>query len=1070
MTTTPTRPLADVDEVPTTPVAVPSALPVVPPRLRQRRTPTPTAVLLIASFGAFLAFLDSTIVNIAFPDIQASFPDSSIGTLSWVLNAYNIVFAAFLVAAGRLADLLGRRRMFVIGVVLFTVASVLCAVAQSVGQLIGYRIVQGVGAAILVPASLALVVEGFDRSRRAHGVALWGAAAAIASGLGPPIGGALVNAASWRLAFLVNLPLGIVAVVVARRGLVESRSPGRRRLPDLRGAALLAATLGLLTLALVQGESWGWASLAVVGSFVGALAALGGFVASSRQHPAPLLDPALLRLRSFAVGNAATVVAGAGFYAYLLTHVLYLNKVWDYSLLRAGLAVAPGAFVAAAVASVLGKVADKHGHRLIVVPGALLWAGSLLWYLERVGTSPAFLTEWLPGQVISGIGVGATLPVLGSAALAGLPKEGGYATASAVVSSARQLGAVIGIAVLVILIGTPTPLNAVDHLRRGWMLAGCCFVVVAAISLLLGRTGALHVLDEEDAPPAPLATHVPDVAQPDFVVESTLPGDVLDGLPLLEGLSRARRARLRDLAEEVTVLAGQSLFEQGDPTDALYLVRTGRLQVVRDGHPVNELRRGAALGELGLLTESPRSATVRALRDSTLLRLSRESVDAVADLRFMTTLAQGLARRLQEVVPATPPARPGAVVIAVVGLDRYAPVDEVAEGLAQGLRTHLRVVTPGRIDSAGLEQAEQAGDRVLLAAGSGDRDWHAFCLRAADRIVLVSRAAEPPKKLPARARGADVVLPRTTSAEQRTQWEERVTPTSVHAVGESPRPAELTPLAARLAGRSLGLVLGGGGARAFAHLGVLEELERAGVAVDRFAGASVGAAVAGLAACGWDAAAVDACAYEYFVRKNPIGDYRLPTHGLIRGERTVSALREVFGELRVEALPHELRVTSVDLLARSRCVHRAGRVADVVASSLRLPGLYPPLPYDGSLHVDGGVLDNLPVSNLSSTEGPVIAVSISFGGAGGRSSREGSAPRSPRVPALGDTLMRTMMMASGQEAERAMRTAALVLRPDAVGVGLLEFHQIDRMRESGRAAARQALPQIEALLAVSPQG
>uniref|UniRef100_UPI003564B980 MFS transporter n=1 Tax=Nocardioides sp. TaxID=35761 RepID=UPI003564B980 len=199
---------------PTPPLALePGVLPVVAPRLTRRRQPTSVAVLLIASFGAFLAFLDSTIVNIAFPDIQRSFPDASIGKLSWVLNAYNIVFAAFLVAAGRIADLLGRRRIFVAGVALFTIASVLCAVAPSVDQLIAYRVLQGLGAAMLVPSSLALVVEGFDPKRRAHGIALWGAAAAIASGLGPPIGGALVNASSWRLAFLVNLPLGIVAIV-----------------------------------------------------------------------------------------------------------------------------------------------------------------------------------------------------------------------------------------------------------------------------------------------------------------------------------------------------------------------------------------------------------------------------------------------------------------------------------------------------------------------------------------------------------------------------------------------------------------------------------------------------------------------------------------------------------------------------------------------------------------------------------------------------------------------------------------------------------------------------------------
>lgn len=203
--------------------------------LTVRRQPSSMAVLLVAAFGAFLAFLDSTIVNVAFPNIQQSFPTYPIGSLSWVLNAYNIVFAAFLVAAGKLADLLGRKRMFIWGVVLFTAASWLCTLATTVEQLVAFRVLQGIGAALLVPASLALVVEGFEVARRAHGVGLWGAAAAIASGLGPPIGGAIVQVSDWRWAFLVNVPLGVVAVVVARRELVESRSPGRGACPTCVG-------------------------------------------------------------------------------------------------------------------------------------------------------------------------------------------------------------------------------------------------------------------------------------------------------------------------------------------------------------------------------------------------------------------------------------------------------------------------------------------------------------------------------------------------------------------------------------------------------------------------------------------------------------------------------------------------------------------------------------------------------------------------------------------------------------------------------------------------------------------
>ena len=217
-------------------------------------------ILLVACFGAFLAYLDATIVNVAFPSIRESFPGTSIARLSWVLNAYNIVFAAFLIVFGRLADLLGRRRGFVIGVLVFTVGSALCGLAPSVGLLIAARVLQALGAAMLVPASLALVVEAFPEERRAHAIGLWGATAAVAAGLGPPVGGALIEVGSWRWVFLINIPFGAIAMWVARGQLVESRAPGRRTMPDLRGAALLAGFLALLTLGVVKGGDWGWTS------------------------------------------------------------------------------------------------------------------------------------------------------------------------------------------------------------------------------------------------------------------------------------------------------------------------------------------------------------------------------------------------------------------------------------------------------------------------------------------------------------------------------------------------------------------------------------------------------------------------------------------------------------------------------------------------------------------------------------------------------------------------------------------------------------------------------------------
>lgn len=1035
--------------------------------LTRRRQPSSTTVLLVAAFGAFLAFLDSTIVNIAFPAIQRYFHSSDISSLSWVLNAYNIAFAAFLVAGGRIADLLGRKRMFIYGVVLFTVASALCAAADTVGQLVAFRVLQGIGAATLVPASLALVVESFEEARRAHGVGLWGAAAAIASGLGPPIGGALVEASSWRWVFLVNLPLGVVAVVVARRGLVESRASGRRRVPDLRGAVLLAVGLGCLTLGLVKGPDWGWVSPTTIASFLAAVVAMLGFVMSSRGHPTPLIDPAFLRIRSFTAGNVLTLVASAGFYAYLLTHVLFLNYVWGYNLLRAGLAVAPAAFVAAFVAAVLGRVADRHGYRLIIIAGALVWTSSLLWYIERVGSKPDFVGQWLPGQLLQGIGVGATLPMLGSAALAGLAAGGSYATASAVVSSTRQLGAVIGIALLVIVVGTPAHGATEQTLRRGWVLAAVCFAVVAIGGVLLGRTRRVAAMPAESELPlrldSPEPGSAPGIVSLPAISRSGAEGgvDPLGGLPLFAGLDPICLSELRECAEQIELEAGSYLFHAGDASDSLYVVRSGRLQVLQNDVVTTELGRGEVVGELGLLIDAPRSASIRAVRDTTLVRLTKAQFDKIANPSVLEALVRVLATRLHQAPPpAVPPASTPEVVVAVVGLDNRAPVSMVAAELVTALSPRLQVLDPGRVDRDGLERAERAVDKVVLHAATDDANWRDFCLRSADRVVLVTADPAPPSTLPARATGADLVLAGPPAdRECRRQWEESLTPRSVQVVRAGHRTADLRPLAARIAGRSVGLVLSGGAARAFAHLGVLEELEAAGVTVDRYAGTSMGAIIAALAATGKDAAAVDAHIYEYFIRSNPTNDYTLPSKGLIRGRRTLGALDSVFGGQLVEELPKEFRCVSVDLLARRAVVHRRGPLADVVGCSLRVPGLYAPIVYDGVLHVDGGVLDNLPVTTLARHEGPLLAVSIGTGQQATPATDRKPA-RSPRVPNVVDTLMRTMTIGSAMATSTVLEQADLAIHPDTSSIGFLEWHQIDRAREAGRIATREALPQI----------
>lgn len=1034
--------------------------------LTERRQPSPTAVLLVASSGAFLTFLDTTVVAVAFPDIRRSFPSADIGSLSWIFNGYSLVFAVFLVVAGSLADVLGRRRTFAFGVALFTIASGLCAAADSVEALVGFRVLQGFGAAMLVPASLALVIEGFGAARRAQAVTLWGAAAAIAAGLGPPVGGLLVAWGGWRLVFLVNLPLGIAMMMVASRVLVESRAAGRRRLPDLRGATLLAMALGLLALGLVKGGEWGWTSAGVTGSLGAGVLALVGFVVGSRSHPVPLIDPALLHIRSFVAANLLSAVAVAGSYSYFLTQVLYLNYVWGYSQLKAGLAVAPAALVAAIVAAVLGGVADRHGHRMIVTVGALVWAAGVGWFLLRVGPEPDFLHVWLPGQLLQGIGLGAVSPLLGSAAVARLPEGANYATASAVNGAARLFGSATGVAVLVILIGKTEHGASAEALRRGWVMSACCFLAISISAVSLGRTRNQHAQVIE--PARMLAPRVepsgpPPVAAPaEPVPDVTKDADLLGRLPLFAGLDTDTVAELAHHAEEFELQAGTYLFHAGDVSDSLYVVRRGRLQVLQQDIALRELGRGEVVGELGLLVDAPRSASIRALRDSTLVRLTKAQFDRIAERGALTALIRTLARRLHQAPPpAVPPPMSPEVVVVVIGVGADAPAQAVAGALVIALSTRLRVVDPGRVDRDGLDRAERSADKVVLHALISDEGWLDFCLRVADRIVLVAGDPAPPSApLPPRAIGADLVLagPAATR-EHRRLWEELIAPRSVHAADHRRLPVDLGPLAARIAGRSVGLVLGGGGARGLAHIGVLEELERAGITVDRFAGTSMGAIIAASAAGGLNAAAVDAQVYECFVRRNPVGDYTLPTKGLIRGRRTAALLQKAFGERLVEELPKQFRCVSVDLLSRRAVVHRRGLLADAVGCSLRVPGLYPPQVYNGQLHVDGAVLESIPASALVGSDGPLIAVHVGY---------EPDAPTDPdsppNVPGIGDTLMSSMAIGGQKAVDSALAQVQVVIRPDIRAIGFLEFHQIDAAREAGRAAAREALPQIAALL------
>jgi MFS family permease len=312
--------------------------------------------------------------------------------------------------------------------------------------------------------------------------------AAVAAAGGPSLGGLITDGADWRWIFLVNVPVGVVVFLRGRRVLTESRDASAAR-TDLLATGLLTAGVGLLAFALVQSSEWGWGDDRVAAALVVGAVVLVLFALRSRGRSDPVIEPALLRIRSFSVANAATLAFAAALFAKIFCDVLFLSTVWHWSPLASGLAITPGPLITAAVAGPAGRLADRYGPRAVAAPGALIYAAGCAWYALRTGAEPAYVADWLPGTVLTGIGCGLALPIYTSAAVSEVPAAR-FGTASAVNSMARQLGAVLGIAMLVAIVGHPSPAGALAAFDAGWIYATCAALVAAVATLALGRVRA----------------------------------------------------------------------------------------------------------------------------------------------------------------------------------------------------------------------------------------------------------------------------------------------------------------------------------------------------------------------------------------------------------------------------------------------------------------------------------------------------------------------------------------------------------------------------------------------------
>ncbi|AQA25015.1 transmembrane secretion effector family protein [Rhodococcus sp. MTM3W5.2] len=444
--------------------------------------------LLIACSATFVAFLDLSVVNIAFPAIARDFTTAAPTTLTWVVSGYAVAFAALLTPAGRLADSLGRRRIFLVALVGFAVTSLLCAVAPSAPWLIGSRVLQGATAALMIPAALALVLAITAPDRITAAIGAWSAAGGLAAVVGPAIGGTLVESFGWRAVFVINIP--IAAALVALAAGLRTREPahqgvGAPAVPDIVGTLAAALGIGAVVAGVTEGQSWGTTSPATLLTVGTGLVLVVVALVRSRRHPSPAIAVDLWRNRRYALTNATSFVFGAAMFAWLLAGPLFLDAIWGYTVLQSAAALSVGAVAAMVTATVAGRIGSANALRLVGVLGALMFAGSAFWAsTDAFGATPHLWSVWAPASLLGGGGIGFLVTVLGTVAASSLPPQQ-FASGVGMNLMSRQVGGALGVGVLAsVLAAHPGEALAGFHL----LFLACAITAVAAGILAAGLT------------------------------------------------------------------------------------------------------------------------------------------------------------------------------------------------------------------------------------------------------------------------------------------------------------------------------------------------------------------------------------------------------------------------------------------------------------------------------------------------------------------------------------------------------------------------------------------------------
>jgi EmrB/QacA subfamily drug resistance transporter len=401
------------------------------------------AILLTLSLGFFMTLLDLTIVNIAIPSMIDKL-DASLDQVLWVMNAYILVLAVLMITCGRLGDLYGPRNLFIAGVAVFTVASLLCGISQNPVELIGARVIQGLGAALLLPQTMTLIISTFPADRRGAAMGIWGAVAGVATIAGPTVGGLLVTALDWRWIFFVNLPVGVLVLIMAFMIIPDIR-PGRRHKLDVLGVLIATASLFCLVFGLTEGQRYSW-NVVIWGLISASAVLLAVFVLyqRSRQDNEPLVPFALLRDRNFTVMNVVAAAVSVGMIGVFLPMTIYLQSVLGYSALKAGLVMAPASLVSMFLAPVAGRLSDRIGGKYILMVGLTLYGLGTAWIIVMADVGTDWTAFLLP-FIVTGIGIGGVFAPMAAVAMRNVePRMAG--AASGFLNTIRQVGSVIGTA------------------------------------------------------------------------------------------------------------------------------------------------------------------------------------------------------------------------------------------------------------------------------------------------------------------------------------------------------------------------------------------------------------------------------------------------------------------------------------------------------------------------------------------------------------------------------------------------------------------------------------------------